>query len=75
MRKCHSRLSVVEPVIASHQNAVAFSTALDITIMSMIAAKERSEKHWHNLFLRAGIHVTEIHSSVGNAEGFTEVML
>jgi hypothetical protein len=43
--------------------------------MSVIGAKERSEKHWHGLFVRAGIHVAKFRSSVGNAKFVIEAVL
>lgn len=74
MRKDYSRLLVVESIIAD-RNADAFSTALDITIMSMVGAKERSEQHWRDLLTRAGLHIEAIHALVGNAECVIEAVL
>lgn len=74
MRKNHTRLLVVESIIAD-QNADAFSTALDLTIMTMVGAKERSERDWRDLFKRAGLRVADIYSSVGNAECVIEAAL
>lgn len=74
MRQDYTRLLVVESVIAD-QNADAFSTALDLTIMTMVGAKERSEHDWRDLFIRAGLRVANIYSSVGNAECVTEAAL
>lgn len=72
MRKNHSRLLIVESIIAS-EKADAFSTALGITIMSMVGSRERTENDWRELIAVSGLHIEAIYTSVGNGDCVIEV--
>lgn len=73
MRKDYSKLLVAEFVVAA-KDADPFTTALDITVMSCLGGKERTERDWRALFEKAGMEVTEIYSLPGNNESVMEVV-
>lgn len=74
MRKNYSKLLVAEFVIAS-KGADPFNTALDITVMSCLGGKERTERDWQSLFERAGMEVAGTWSLPGNQESVIEAVL
>lgn len=72
MRKNHSRLLIVKSIIAL-EKADTFSTVLNITIMSMVGSRERTESDWRGLIARAGMHIEAVYPSVRNADCVIEV--
>ena len=74
MKKDYSKILVDEFVLAS-EHADPFNTSLDITLMSLIGSKERTEADWRSLFKSAGLEVVGIWSQPGNHESVIEVVL
>ena len=73
MRKDYSKLLIAEFVVAS-KGADPFNTALDLTVMSLVGSKERTEQDWRNLVQSAGMKITGIWSLPGNHESVIEVV-
>ena len=48
---------------------------LDITMMSVLAATERSERQWHNVVGSAGLKIEKIWTEVPEAESIIELGL
>lgn len=74
MRPKYSKLLIAEFVVAS-KGADPFNTALDITVMTVVGAKERTEEDWKKLIEKAGLQIVEINSLPGDHESVIEVGL
>ena len=59
--------------IAPEDGAVhPHTTAYDLTMMAMVAGKERSENDWRNLVAKAGLEVVQIWRSEKAVQGIIE---
>jgi hypothetical protein len=74
MKKGYSRLLINDQVIPE-KNAPFVPVMLDMTMMTVLAAKDRSESQWTDLIESEGFKVTGFWTSAGGAEGFVEAML
>ena len=73
MKKGYSKLLIVEFVVAT-ENPDRFNTALDIVIISVFGAKERTAEDWQSLVERAGMKIVGIWSLPGTHESVIEVV-
>jgi hypothetical protein len=73
LKKGYSKLLIVEFVVAM-QNADPFNTALDMVMMAISGAKERTADDWQKLIQRAGMKVVGMWSLPGNHESVIEVI-
>lgn len=74
MKKGYSRLLINDQVIPEI-NAPNVPVMLDMTMMNLLAAKDRSERQWNELMKSEGYEVLGFWSSAGGAEGFVEATL
>ena len=74
MRPGYSRLLIHDHVVGralDHPHA----TAYDLTMMGMVAGKERTEGDWQDLVARAGMRVESVWRCVGAVQGILEVVV
>ena len=71
MVKGYSRLLLYEMVIPN-RGASGNSTGLDIILMSLFAAGERTERSWHSLLQKAGFKILKIWPIEPAAESLIE---
>lgn len=74
MRPGYSRLLIHDHVVGralDHPHA----TAYDLTMMGMVAGKERTEGDWQDLVARAGMRVESVWRSEGAVQGILEVVV
>jgi len=74
MKKGYSKLLINEFVISS-RGASAFMTHIDINMMSILVAMERTEKQWRTLLESAGLKVVKIRTTEEDSECNIETML
>lgn len=74
MTKGHSKLLIHENVVPN-QHAPWFMTGLDICLMVLAAASERSESQWRGLLSSAGLRVVKIWSHPEGIESLIETEL
>lgn len=74
MTKGHSKLLIHENVVPN-QHAPWFMTGLDICLMVLAAASERSESQWRGLVSSAGLRVVKILSHPEGIESLIETEL
>lgn len=74
MKKGYSRLLINDQVIPE-RDAPYVPVMLDITMMNLLAAKDRSKTQWNELLESEGYVVVSFWSSANGAEGFVEASL
>lgn len=74
MERGYSRLLVHESLV-SNVKPLARVTTSDITMMAILAAKERSEAEWRELLERAGLRIIKIWRPVHSVESIIEAEL
>ncbi|KAF2865104.1 O-methyltransferase-domain-containing protein [Massariosphaeria phaeospora] len=74
MQRGHSKLLLNEFVLPN-QGCPLFPTGLDLQMMAMHAAQERTEMQWRQLLDKAGLKVLEFYVPDGRGEGIIEAEL
>lgn len=74
MEKGYSKLLINENVIPD-KGAHWVSTGLDLLMMSVFAASERSERNWRSLLESAGFKITKIWTYEPGTESLIEAEL
>ena len=74
MTKGYSKILINEFVVPS-RGASAFMTHIDINMMSILAAMERTEKQWRELVESAGLKITKIWPTAEDSEAIIEITL
>lgn len=74
MTKDYSKLIINELVIPS-QGATSIATLVDLNMMAMFAAIERTESHWHELLNSVGLVIAKIWTDTPDAESIIEAVL
>lgn len=74
MIKGYSKLIINELVIPD-QGATIIAAQLDLTMMAVLAAMERTESHWHELLNSVGLVITKIWTCYPEAESIIEAVL
>ncbi len=74
MRPGYSRLLIHEHVVGQASDH-PHTTAYDLTMMGMVAGKERTEREWRDLVARAGMRVERVWRSDGAVQAVLEVVV
>ncbi|CAJ2510507.1 Uu.00g133160.m01.CDS01 [Anthostomella pinea] len=74
MKPGYSKLLINENVIPG-RNAAWEATGLDILMMTLLAAKERTEQDWHDLLGAAGLKINKIWTVANGTESLIECEL
>lgn len=76
MTPAYSKVLIHEMVMPT-RGANAFMTHLDLNMMAVLAAMERTEVQWHQLLESAGLRIVKIWGAGGDeeAESVIEAML
>ncbi|MCJ1394454.1 hypothetical protein MMC18_007332 [Xylographa bjoerkii] len=74
MKKGYSKLLINEFVIPN-RGASSLMTHIDINMMSVLAAKERTEQQWYDLLEAAGLKIIKIWPMVEDSEAIVEAVL
>lgn len=70
----YSRVILNEMVISS-SNPTAYGTTLDMTMLALFSARERTEEDWNALLLSAGFKIVKIWQGLAAAEAIIEAEL
>lgn len=73
-KKGYSKLLLYE-VVVPKQSATTMQTTLDMAVMNVLAAKERSEDDWKDLLGQSGFKITKIWRHPASAESVIEAEL
>lgn len=71
MEKGYSKLLIYEAVVRT-RNPNPQTAAIDMTMMALLSASERTESDWNQLLSRAGLRVVKIWSSPQYSESIIE---
>ncbi|KAF2457171.1 S-adenosyl-L-methionine-dependent methyltransferase [Lineolata rhizophorae] len=74
MKRGHSKVLFNE-IIIPNRDSPMFYVGMDMSMMAMHTAKERSEKDWVELLAKAGLKVNKIWPPPGYGEGIVEAEL
>ncbi len=74
MRGGYSKVLVSDLVVTT-QNPDRFMTSLDMSMMAVLGAKERTEEQWRSLFENAGLKLANIFTASGDYNSLMEVVL
>jgi demethylsterigmatocystin 6-O-methyltransferase len=55
-------LILIDDIVLPDVGVPPFATALDITMMCYLGARERTMEHWTNLMEKAGLKINEIYT-------------
>ncbi|RAK78798.1 putative O-methyltransferase [Aspergillus fijiensis CBS 313.89] len=74
LRRGYSRVLLNEIVVSEERPTLA-ATSMDLMMLAHFAVRERTEREWRAILLRAGLRVVEIYTYPGVAESLIEAEL